>query len=99
LIFAGDDSVIQPVAGWVAYTPENYIRWYFEYGTNGQMMWSCSGVQVGSVRSPFGILGGWSAVNHDHLSPVGPFWLHKINDPVRAQLDGENGDDGMGSDH
>lgn len=34
---------------------------------------SSSGVQVGAVRSPFGVVGGWTTVHHAPLSPVGKF--------------------------
>ena len=34
---------------------------------------SSEGVQVGSVRSKFGVLGSWTTVLHDRHDPVGKF--------------------------
>ena len=34
---------------------------------------SCDGVQVGGVRSSYGILGSWTTVFHEELDPVGMF--------------------------
>lgn len=36
-----------------------------------QSMISGEGVQVGSVCSPFGVLGAWTTANHDSYDPVG----------------------------
>jgi hypothetical protein len=34
---------------------------------------SCEGIQVGGVRSSYGILGSWTTVFHEPLDPVGMF--------------------------
>ncbi|OBZ68817.1 hypothetical protein A0H81_11237 [Grifola frondosa] len=57
-----------------------FIRWHFESGEQGQFIWSSEGVQIGCVRSSFGVLGAWTTVSHDRPDPVGPFWLRKMED-------------------
>lgn len=37
---------------------------------------SGEGVQVGSVCSPFGVLGAWTTANHDPYDPVGASYYH-----------------------
>ncbi|KAI0667709.1 hypothetical protein C8Q78DRAFT_1052179 [Trametes maxima] len=66
--------------GWVKLTPDNQIRWHFTSGEQGNAIWSSEGVQVGNIRSKFGILGSWTTVLHDRHDPVGPFWLWKVGD-------------------
>ena len=34
---------------------------------------SCNGIQVGGVRSSYGVLGSWTTFFHEHLDPVGMF--------------------------
>ncbi|KAI0819246.1 hypothetical protein BC628DRAFT_1403854 [Trametes gibbosa] len=66
--------------GNVRVTPDNQIRWHFTSGEQGNAVWSSEGVQVGNVRSKYGILGAWTTVLHDRHDPVGPFWLSKVAD-------------------
>ncbi|KAI0769093.1 hypothetical protein BD413DRAFT_559642 [Trametes elegans] len=66
--------------GYVMVTPDDQIRWHFTSGEQGNAIWSSEGVQVGSVRSKFGILGTWTTVQHDRHDPVGPFWLWKVGE-------------------
>ncbi|KAI0372338.1 hypothetical protein BV20DRAFT_964483 [Pilatotrama ljubarskyi] len=66
--------------GYVKVTPDDQIRWHFTSGEQGNAIWSSEGVQVGSVRSKYGILGSWTTVLHDRHDPVGPFWLWKVGD-------------------
>ncbi|KAL0563295.1 hypothetical protein V5O48_018777 [Marasmius crinis-equi] len=58
------------------------IRWHFVSGETGNPIWSGEGVQIGGVKSAFGVLGSWTTIFHDIDDPVGPFWLRK-------QLDSE----------
>jgi hypothetical protein len=32
---------------------------------------SCDGIQVGGVRSSYGVLGSWTTIFHERLDPVG----------------------------
>ncbi|KAH9851741.1 hypothetical protein C2E23DRAFT_828981 [Lenzites betulinus] len=66
--------------GSVRLTPDNQIRWHFTSGEQGNAIWSSEGVQIGSIRSKYGILGAWTTVLHDRHDPVGPFWLWKVGD-------------------
>jgi len=75
--FAGttNDSHAE-MEGWVKLTPEGNIRWHFV----SNQVWSSEGIQVGNIRSAFGILGIWTTVHHERSDPVGPFWLRKLMD-------------------
>ncbi|KAH8091065.1 hypothetical protein BXZ70DRAFT_954171 [Cristinia sonorae] len=70
------------MSGWVKVTPDGHIRWHFVSGEPGLPMWSSEGIQVGGVRSPFGVLGVWTTVSHDLHDPVGPFWMRKVRHEV-----------------
>lgn len=78
LHFEGQSKTGTTMSGFVRVTPDENIRWHFESGQNGDNVWSSEGVQVGSVRSPFGILGVWTTVSHDFGDPVGPFWMRRL---------------------
>ncbi|KAF9263005.1 hypothetical protein L218DRAFT_375211 [Marasmius fiardii PR-910] len=56
------------------------VRWNFVSGETGNPVWSGEGVQIGGIRSAYGILGTWTTIFHDDDDPVGPFWLRKRND-------------------
>ncbi|EGN94026.1 hypothetical protein SERLA73DRAFT_171860 [Serpula lacrymans var. lacrymans S7.3] len=65
------------VMGWVKLTPDNQIRWHFVAGEHGQFVWSGDAIQVGNVRSPFGVCGAWTTVFHDPSDPIGPFYMQR----------------------
>ncbi|KAF5387357.1 hypothetical protein D9757_005749 [Collybiopsis confluens] len=65
------------IHGYVEMTDDNHIRWHFVSGEQGQALWSSEGLQVGGVRSSYGVLGSWTTIFHDVDDPVGPFWLRK----------------------
>ncbi|VDB87378.1 unnamed protein product [Peniophora sp. CBMAI 1063] len=69
------------LVGQVELTRHGDVRWHFDGGDNGTPVWSCEGVQVGSIRSPYGVLGNWTTVTHDMHDPIGPFWVHKVFEP------------------
>ncbi|KAH9924355.1 uncharacterized protein BXZ73DRAFT_91336 [Epithele typhae] len=75
--FGGSVEGHSIMVGHVRLTPDNQIRWRFTSGEQGNAIWSSEGIQVGNVRSKFGILGAWTTVLHDSEDPVGPFWLWK----------------------
>ncbi|KAJ8079994.1 hypothetical protein PM082_016820 [Marasmius tenuissimus] len=62
------------------------VRWHFVSGETGNPIWSGEGVQVGGIRSAYGILGAWTTIFHDEEDPVGPFWLRKEYD-IEAEED------------
>ncbi|KAF8272752.1 hypothetical protein EI94DRAFT_1769606 [Lactarius quietus] len=74
LIFAGEVRDGQTMYGWTEMTPDDQLRWRW----GGQAIWSCDGVQIGGVRSSYGILGIWTTIFHDPQDPVGPLWMHKV---------------------
>ncbi|KAI0252115.1 hypothetical protein BJV78DRAFT_1125038 [Lactifluus subvellereus] len=78
LMFAGEVRDGQTMVGRVEMTPDEHLRWKWVCGENGQTIWSCDAVQVGGVRSPYGVLGSWTTVFHDLHDPVGPLWMHKV---------------------
>ncbi|KAH9080329.1 hypothetical protein EDB83DRAFT_2513237 [Lactarius deliciosus] len=78
LFFAGEVRDGQTMIGRTEMTPDEHLRWKWVCGKGGQAVWSCDGVQVGGVRSSYGVLGIWTTVFHDHHDPVGPLWLHKV---------------------
>lgn len=82
--FAGSIDNHATMVGWLKVTPDNQIRWHFKSGEQGRALWSSEGVQVGGVRSSFGVLGAWTTVHHDRHDPVGPFWLRKL--PIEPAL-------------
>ncbi|KAL0961503.1 hypothetical protein HGRIS_006444 [Hohenbuehelia grisea] len=65
------------MTGYVRMTPEDEVRWHFVSGEPGNLIWSSEGVQIGGVRSQFGVLGTWTTVFHDNDDPIGPFWLRR----------------------
>ncbi|KDQ50483.1 hypothetical protein JAAARDRAFT_141889 [Jaapia argillacea MUCL 33604] len=68
------------MVGSVQVTPDDCIRWHFVSGEQGNPIWSSEGVQIGGVRSPFGVLGSWTTVFHDEHDPVGASWLRLAED-------------------
>lgn len=64
--------------GWVGITDEGVVRWHFVSGEEGHPIWSSEGVQVGGIRSPYGVLGAWTTVFHDAHDPIGPFWMRRV---------------------
>ncbi|KAI0079484.1 hypothetical protein K474DRAFT_1659074 [Panus rudis PR-1116 ss-1] len=80
LHFSGKIQNEYRMFGWVKVTPDDCIRWHFHFqesGEPGNALWSSEGVQIGGVRSMYGVLGVWTTVEHDPHDPVGPFWLRK----------------------
>ncbi|KAG6898402.1 hypothetical protein C0992_004113 [Termitomyces sp. T32_za158] len=70
--FMGEMSDTTTMTGAVKMTTDGQIS-----GENGQAVWHSVGVQVGGMRSMFGVLGTWTTVFHDLDDPVGPFWLRR----------------------
>ncbi|PCH39840.1 hypothetical protein WOLCODRAFT_66963 [Wolfiporia cocos MD-104 SS10] len=82
--FSGTAHGNTMMVGEVKLTPDNQIRWHFKSGEGGQAVWSSEGIQVGNVRSSFGVLGAWTTTEHDTHDPVGPFWLRKVPPTVSS---------------
>ncbi|KAI0043955.1 hypothetical protein FA95DRAFT_331717 [Auriscalpium vulgare] len=78
--FVGEVRDDLTMIGHIELTPDDQVRWHWVSGEDGQAIWSCDGIQVGGVRSRFGILGAWTTVFHDQHDPMGPLWLHKVVD-------------------
>jgi len=82
LFFAGEVRDGQAMIGQTEMTPDGQLRWKWTCGEGGQAIWSCDGIQVGGVRSSYGILGVWTTVFHEPQDPVGPLWMHKVRTRV-----------------
>ncbi|KAA1474744.1 hypothetical protein DENSPDRAFT_866612 [Dentipellis sp. KUC8613] len=78
--FAGEVQDDHTMVGHVEVIEDDSIRWHFISGEEGQAIWSGEGVQVGGVRSPFGVIGCWTTIFHDQHDPVGPCWMRRISD-------------------
>ncbi|GBE82987.1 hypothetical protein SCP_0500300 [Sparassis crispa] len=83
--FAGEIDDMAIMVGWVKVTSDDQIRWHFNSGENGNAIWGSEGVQVGGIRSTFGVLGAWTTTHHDQQDPVGPFWMRKAHPPSEAE--------------
>ncbi|KAK7054423.1 hypothetical protein VNI00_003621 [Paramarasmius palmivorus] len=59
------------MSGSVSLTDDEQVRWRFVSGETGNPIWSGEGVQVGGLRSAFGVLGAWTTIFHDRDDPVG----------------------------
>ncbi|KAG2010019.1 hypothetical protein CC2G_012878 [Coprinopsis cinerea AmutBmut pab1-1] len=70
------------LTGKVSATKEGYARWQFTSGEAGNIIWSSDGVQVGGIRSEYGVLGAWTTIFHDPDDPIGPFWLRKAQSSI-----------------
>ncbi|KAF7422455.1 hypothetical protein PC9H_010611 [Pleurotus ostreatus] len=72
------DPASGSMTGFVEMTSEAAIRWHFVSGEAGNSIWCSEGIQVGGVRSLYGVLGTWTTIFHDFDDPVGPFWLRRL---------------------
>ncbi|KAI0783154.1 hypothetical protein C8Q75DRAFT_785132 [Abortiporus biennis] len=94
--FAGeiDTETQAEMKGWVGVIgtegKEENIRWHFQSGDPGNLVWSSEGVQLGSIRSTYGILGVWTTTDHDRHDPVGPFWMRKLGFDPEVDDEGDN---------
>jgi len=74
------------IEGFVRMGRDGVPRWQFVSIYDGRPQWSSEGVQIGNVGSAAGIVGCWTASQHDPGDPVGPFWLWKVEDNYPAAL-------------
>ncbi|KAA1083112.1 hypothetical protein PGT21_025338 [Puccinia graminis f. sp. tritici] len=66
------------VRGCVSMTLDGEVRWSLVSTFNGVDRWSSEGIQVGGVRSKWGVIGAWTDINRgDAQAPVGPFYFFK----------------------
>ncbi|KAF8625986.1 hypothetical protein AX17_006710 [Amanita inopinata Kibby_2008] len=78
IYFAGEmRGTASTMTGRVQMTPDEQVKWSFVSGDEGNAVWSSVGVQVGGLRSSYGVLGAWTTIFHDDDDPFGPFWLRK----------------------
>ncbi|EDR02270.1 uncharacterized protein LACBIDRAFT_309620 [Laccaria bicolor S238N-H82] len=82
IIFFGKmrDPSTSTMSGRIEMTPDNQVHWSSVSGDSGNAIWSLEGIQVGGLRSAYGVLGSWTTIYHDEDDPVGPFWLRKAED-------------------
>ncbi|KAH6912817.1 hypothetical protein BKA70DRAFT_1184121 [Coprinopsis sp. MPI-PUGE-AT-0042] len=62
------DSTIH---GTVTMSKEGYVHWHFYSGDGNEDIWESDGVQVGGLRSEYGVLGCWTTRFHEPDDPVG----------------------------
>jgi hypothetical protein len=99
--YAAHQRITSEIRGSVCLTNDNppQVRWTWVVGMAGEDRWRLTGIQVGGRGSKRGILGTWSAVQREQLSPNGPFWYFPGNAPVPRpedairQFDREMGDE------
>ncbi|KLO09960.1 hypothetical protein SCHPADRAFT_999915 [Schizopora paradoxa] len=84
-IFFADEEGFHNFKGSVSMTPEKEVRWKLEYMYMSQELpwqvgtsWSFDGVQVGVLKSTFGVLGTWSNTLQPANHVSGPAWFHKV---------------------
>ncbi|KAF8963017.1 hypothetical protein BDZ97DRAFT_1822636 [Flammula alnicola] len=65
------DPSTSTMTGRVKMTTDDQVQWHFVSGDQGNAIWSSEGVQVGGLRSDFGVLGSWTTIFHDADDPVG----------------------------
>ncbi|TDL17728.1 hypothetical protein BD410DRAFT_882839 [Rickenella mellea] len=75
--FKGSVQGMEVIVGHVELTKHHDVRWHFRSSAATEFLWSSEGIQIGAVRSEYGVLGTWTTVSHDDDDPVGPFWLRK----------------------
>ncbi|KAJ9109925.1 hypothetical protein QFC19_001906 [Naganishia cerealis] len=73
--YATHHQATSQVRGSVCLTTDNppQIRWTWVVSIHGDDRWRLTGIQVGGRGSKRGIIGIWSAVQREQLSPHGPF--------------------------
>ena len=49
------------------------VHWTSVASFEGHEAYESTGIQVGGIRSAFGVVGLWSALGHEAGSPAGPF--------------------------
>ncbi|KAG6816407.1 hypothetical protein H0H87_006211 [Tephrocybe sp. NHM501043] len=57
--------------GTVRMTADDQVMFHFISGQNDQAVWYSLGIQVGGLRSPYGVLGAWGTDFHEPDDPVG----------------------------
>ncbi|KAI8445587.1 hypothetical protein BY996DRAFT_1943304 [Phakopsora pachyrhizi] len=68
------------VRGCVSCTKDKQVRWSVVRTAAGQDRWSSEGIQVGGIRSKWGVLGVWTDVDRNDVEgPAGPFYFFKIS--------------------
>jgi len=72
-------QALSHVRGCVSMTADGEVRWSLVNTLPGNDRWSSEGIQVGGVRSKWGVLGVWTDVNHEVEGPVGPFYFYKTS--------------------
>ncbi|KZS92169.1 hypothetical protein SISNIDRAFT_442635 [Sistotremastrum niveocremeum HHB9708] len=59
-LVANGEGFMASIVGWVCMTGDGQIRWHFTSGEQGHVIWSSEGVQIGGIRSCYGVLGSWT---------------------------------------
>lgn len=74
--YAAHQRITSEIRGSVSLTTDNppQVRWTWVVGMAGEDRWRLTGIQIGGRGSKRGIVGIWSAVQREQLSPNGPFW-------------------------
>ncbi|KAK4050688.1 hypothetical protein OIV83_003414 [Microbotryomycetes sp. JL201] len=74
------------IRGTVKMTSDGQVHWRYIIRYAGRDQWLMNGVQIGGPRSKYGVVGYWTAADHEEESPGGPFWYfqHHAHDPDLA---------------
>lgn len=71
--FAASQMLDRSIRGSVRLNFEGAVCWSFIIRYGGEDQWMMQGVQVGGIKSRYGILGAWSSSDHDVGGPNGEF--------------------------
>ncbi|KAF9013076.1 hypothetical protein BDQ17DRAFT_1342684 [Cyathus striatus] len=71
------DPSSSTITGSARMIEDGQVKWHFVSPSLGFAV--SEGVQVGGIRSAYGVLGAWTTIFHDRDDPVGPFWLRKLH--------------------
>ena len=82
--YAAHHRITSQIRGSVCLTNDNppQVRWTWVVGMAGEDRWRLTGIQVGGRGSKRGIIGIWSAVQREQLTPNGPFWYFPEQSPA-----------------
>ncbi|KZP18559.1 hypothetical protein FIBSPDRAFT_589270 [Athelia psychrophila] len=62
------------IKGYIRMTPDSQVRWHLAVREMSGQMWSAEGINMGGLRSVYGVLGSWVLDDGD---AVGPIWLRR----------------------
>ncbi|KDQ22618.1 hypothetical protein PLEOSDRAFT_1098358 [Pleurotus ostreatus PC15] len=70
------------ISGTVRMIGDGAVRWSMRtrFGASNKTEWVTEGVQIGSIGSAAGVIGLWTAPEHNRTDPLGPWWMWKVSE-------------------